>query len=75
MFSAVVFREIKFKTIIYCITDSVLQVSKDQNLLAATAQCHSGCLGLRKGPSRFNQQGQVVAMESSHYTSEVGMSS
>ena len=33
------------------------------------------CLGLRKGPSCFNQQGQVVAMESSHYTSKVGMSS
>ena len=34
-----------------------------------------GLLGLRKGPSCFNQQGQVVAMESSHYTSKVGMSS
>ena len=32
-------------------------------------------LRLRKGPSRFNQQGQAVAMETPYYVSKVGMTS
>ena len=32
-------------------------------------------LRLRKGPSHLNQQGQVVAMETSLYTSEKGVNS